>query len=279
MAHLLNGTQLGKEILTQLRNTIHTLPVVPRIAAVLVGDNAASRLYVSMKERRCRMVGIAFEKILLPEDTTTAAIRAQIMQLNARPDVHAVLVQLPLPAGLDTDAIIRAIDPRKDVDGFHPDNIERFMADAPPYVEPVLIHAITALLEATGTPLQNKTALILGKSDVFMRPLGAALTRRGLHVQWATHDTPDWQSRCVEADVLVTALGMPHIVPPTAVKPGAILIDVGISKLDGTVAGDIHPDAAVRAAWYTPVPGGVGPMTVAMLLYTVVQLARIQSTL
>ncbi len=152
------------------------------------------------------------------------------------------------------------------------------MADAPPYVEPVLIHAITALLEATKEKLTDKKAVVLGKSDVFMRPLGAALSRRGLHVQWATQQTDGWQQLCADADVLVTAIGVPHGVTPAAVKPGSILIDVGISTLDGAVVGDIHPDAAARAAWCTPVPGGVGPMTVAMLLHTVVHLARIQTS-
>lgn len=278
MKQILSGTRIGNKILTDLREEVRALSVVPRIAAILVGDNPASRLYVRMKEQRCSRVGIAFEKIVVPENTDTQSLCTIIHALNARMDVHAILVQLPLPAGLDTDAVIRAIDPRKDVDGFHPENIERFMRDTPPYVEPVLIHAIRALLEATGTPLANKRAVILGKSDIFMRPLGAALTRMGLHVQWLTLATDNWKEICASADVLVTALGVAHCVTADAIQQGASIIDVGISKLDGTVVGDVHPDAAARAGFITPVPGGVGPMTVAMLLHTVVHLARTQTT-
>ncbi|MEK7647547.1 MAG: bifunctional 5,10-methylenetetrahydrofolate dehydrogenase/5,10-methenyltetrahydrofolate cyclohydrolase [Patescibacteria group bacterium] len=278
MAHILSGTRIGNKILTDLREEVRALSVVPRIAAILVGDNPASRLYVRMKEQRCSRVGIAFEKIVVAENTNTQSLCEIIRSLNARMDVHAILVQLPLPAGLDTDIVIRSIDPRKDVDGFHPDNIERFMHDTQPYVEPVLIHAIRALLEATGNPLTDKQAVILGKSDVFMRPLGASLTRMGLHVQWITQSTDSWKEICATADVLVTALGVPHSVTADAVKQGASIIDVGISKLDGQVAGDVHPDAAARAGFITPVPGGVGPMTVAMLLHTVVHLARTQTT-
>lgn len=274
MARRIDGNQLAQERMHALLATVSKLPVRPGMAAILVGDNPSSSIYVRIKERRCAELGIHFEKFLYPDGTREDVITEKIAQLNSRTDIHAILLQIPLPKGYDTERVIGMIDPRKDVDGFHPENVERFINDEPPYIKPVLIKATLALIEATGVPLHRKRAVILGKSDVFMRPLGSALLRQGMQVVWQTVQQNSWCEHARQADVLITALGMPHYVTKTCVKPGAVVIDVGITKKDNAIMGDVARDVHDVASWITPVPGGVGPMTVAMLLENVVELAQ-----
>lgn len=225
----------------------------------------------------------------------------RLQELNARHDIHAILVQLPLPHGFDEDAVIRAMDHRKDVDGFHPTNIAAVIEGGGIHPLPVLIKAIVRLIEETRVPIAEKSAVILGNSDVFMKPLGAVLTRAGMIVEWMTtnksasptdahtsaslRDTatansaddflPDGQ-KIKKADVLIVAIGRPWAITPDLVKPGAIVIDIGTTRdlATGQLRGDVHPDVTQVAGWLTPVPGGVGPVTVAMLLENTALLAE-----
>ncbi len=272
-AQLIPGKRLAQNIIAQLAQDVSAMENTPGMAALLIGDNSASRLYVKIKERTCHTIGIAFEKVELPENVDEATVLAEIDKLNARDDIHGVLIQLPLPAHLNTDAIIERLDPAKDVDGFHPQNIARYMADNPPYIRPVLIKGILRLIEHTEVPLRDKRAVILGNSDVFMRPLGSALLRRDMKVVWQT-PSDDWQTVVKTADVVITAIGKPHHITAEHLKEGAVCIDVGITEVDNEVRGDIAPSAQSVASWITPVPGGVGPMTVAMLMENVVKLAK-----
>ncbi len=275
MAQIIDGKKLSKEILKQLKIEVANLSVRPGFAAILVGDNAASELYVRLKEKACKDLGIHFEKHVYPSDADQKNVIQKIQDLNSDDHIHAMLIQLPLPKQLDTQTVINSMNPHKDVDGFHPQNIERFMAGTPPYTRPVLIRAIIRLIEATSVPLRDKRAVILGNSDIFMRPLGSALLRREAQVMWQTTDTNDWKEHTRAADVLISALGKPHFIKKEDIKKGAIVIDVGITKDDSRVRGDVDPECEKVAKWMTPVPGGVGPMTIAMLMTNIVEMAKL----
>lgn len=272
-AQRIPGKQLAKQIIADLQATVSAMNTTPGMAAVLIGNDPASELYIKLKERTCTTIGVSFTKIQLPQTVSQSEVCAVIDELNQRNDIHGILVQLPLPKSLDTDVVIAQLDPKKDVDGFHPENIERYMADNPPYIRPVLIKSILRLIEHTQEFLRDKRAVILGNSDVFMRPLGSALLRKDMQVVWQTLDD-DWEAAVASADVLITAIGKPHHITAQHVKPGAIIVDVGISDDGDAVKGDVAPNAAEIAQWITPVPGGVGPMTVAMLTENVVELAQ-----
>jgi len=277
MVKKINGKKLSEKVFLRLKKEISELDVKPGLAAVLIGDNAESELYVRLKEKQCDELGIYFEKHLFEKNVDEKTVIDLIEKLNADKKIHAILVQLPLPKNFDTQKIIGTVDSKKDVDGFHPKNIENFMAGEGSYIRPVLIKAVMGLIDATGESLREKRVVILGKSDVFMRPLGSALLRRHAQVLWQTIDGEDWERRCESADVLITALGKPHFIKK--IKPGAILIDVGITKDVERVRGDIALSAVEMAGWATPVPGGVGPMTIAMLMENVVEMAKAQSGL
>ncbi len=270
----LNGKHLAQQVIAQLKTIVAEDSMTPGMAAILVGDDAASELYVRLKEKSCKTIGTHFEKHTFPKDVEQKTLEKVITQLNTREDIHAILVQLPLPEHLNADAVIACIDPNKDVDGFHPKNIARYLAYEKPFIRPVLIRAILRLIQATEEFLRGKHAVILGNSDVFMRPLGTSLLRRDMQVIWQTLDDEGWEEHVAQADLLITALGKPHIITKKHVKPGVICIDIGITKQEDAVHGDITPDVSAVASWMTPVPGGVGPMTVAMLMQNVVELAQ-----
>lgn len=292
-AQLIDGRAIAQIIRDDVKKKIAAAGVTPGLAVVLVGPNPASHMYVELKERACQDVGIHFEKYLFTEMEPQERIIMRIQELNARHDIHAILVQLPLPHGFDENAVIRAMDHRKDVDGFHPANIAAVMQGGGHHPLPVLIRAIMRLIEETRVPMAGKQAVILGNSDVFMKPLGAVLTRAGMMVEWmmppsATdsqhdeHEIPRLATLARDdaliktADVLVVAIGRPWAITPELVKPGAIVIDIGTTRdtATGQLRGDAHPDVAQVAGWLTPVPGGVGPVTVAMLLENTALLAE-----
>ncbi len=269
---LLDGHIIARRIEERVRTAIAASGRHPRLASVLVGDDRASRMYLALKERACARVGIAFALTTLQEAATTEDVIDVILQLNDQDDVHGILVQLPLPEHLDPDPIIETMDPAKDVDGFHPVNLEA-LERGEAVMFPVLVKAVLALLEESGTALAGKHVVFMSKSDVFMRPFQTIFTRMG-----ATCDRTETVDAAVtqQADVLVSALGQPHIVTGDVIREGAVLIDIGITPTATGVMGDVDSESVEgKASWLTPVPGGVGPVTVAFLLENTARAADI----
>ncbi|MEK7665575.1 MAG: bifunctional 5,10-methylenetetrahydrofolate dehydrogenase/5,10-methenyltetrahydrofolate cyclohydrolase [Patescibacteria group bacterium] len=270
LAQLLDGKQLATKIRSKVKAMIATLPSRPGMVAILVGNDPASHLYVSLKEKACEEVSIRFEKFLYPSSISTDDLVAKINELNHRAEIHGILVQFPLPSQ-DEDRVVQAIDPLKDIDGFHPENIRRLGAGEPGLVPPVAL-GIMKLIDATGVDVRNKTAQLIC-SEFFARPLMVLLKERGIKsVNYPVTQLLNYSN----ADILIVALGKPHSIKANQVKPGAIVIDVGTTKTPEGLLGDVDPSVAKIAGFLTPVPGGVGPMTVALLTLNVVKAMRLQ---
>ena len=239
----------------------------PGLAVLLVGSDAASQVYVRSKRRACEEVGMASFAHDLPVDTTQADLLALIERLNADPAVDGILLQLPLPAHIQPEVVLERIDPTKDVDGFHPYNVGR-LAQRLPGLRPCTPRGIMRLLEHYEIPIRGQHAVVVGASNIVGRPLALELLLAGATVTVCHRFTRDLQAHVRRAELLVVAVGKPGLIPGGWIAPGATVIDVGINRLpDGSLRGDVDFDAACeRAAWITPVPGGVGPMTIAMLL-------------
>jgi methylenetetrahydrofolate dehydrogenase (NADP+)/methenyltetrahydrofolate cyclohydrolase len=273
-ATLIDGKAVAATLRTALAERVAALPFRPGLAVVLVGDDPASAVYVRNKDRAAASAGIAARTIRLPADTAQAALLAQVAALNADPEVDGILVQLPLPRHLDARAIIAAIDPAKDVDGLHPVNAGR-LADGDPALVPCTPLGVMKLLAAAGIGLGGARALVLGRSNLVGRPVAALLLNADATVTVAHSRTRDLPDECRRADVLIAAVGRPEMVRGDWLKPGAVVIDVGINRLDdGRLVGDVaFAEACAVASAITPVPGGVGPMTIACLLENTVQAA------
>jgi methylenetetrahydrofolate dehydrogenase (NADP+)/methenyltetrahydrofolate cyclohydrolase len=239
----------------------------PGLAVLLVGSDAASQVYVRSKRRACEEVGMASFAHDLPLDTTEADLLALIERLNADPAVDGILLQLPLPAHIHPEVVLERIDPAKDVDGFHPYNVGR-LAQRLPGLRPCTPRGIMRLLEHYEIPVRGQHAVIVGASNIVGRPVALELLLAGATVTVCHRFTRDLEAHVRRAELLVVAVGKPGLVPGDWIAPGATVIDVGINRLpDGSLRGDVDFDGArERAAWITPVPGGVGPMTIAMLL-------------
>lgn len=246
----------------------------PGLVTILVGDNPASHVYVRNKRKACDEVGFTGRTIHLPAETTQADLLNQIETLNDDPAVHGILVQLPLPKHIHESAVLLAIRPEKDVDAFHPDNIGRLTAGMPRYY-PCTPHGCVQILKRSGIETAGRHVVVLGRSNIVGKPVALMLMQKpndrnpmggDATVTVAHSKTPDLADVCRQADILIAAVGVPHLVTPAYVKPGAIVIDVGINSVNGKVTGDCHPDVDTVAGAITPVPGGVGPMTIAMLL-------------
>jgi methylenetetrahydrofolate dehydrogenase (NADP+)/methenyltetrahydrofolate cyclohydrolase len=278
LATRLDGRAVSKKILADLKQTIAELAqqdVTPTLAVVLVGSNPASEVYVRNKQRRAEDIGVRSLMFRMPEATTQADLLAKVAELNHDPDIDAILVQLPLPAGLDEQAVIDAIDPDKDVDGFSPVSVGRLWANEPTVVASTP-YGIMALLDAYDIDVAGKRVVIIGRSNIVGRPLAGLMVNHDATVTIAHSKTRDLKQLAKEADILVVAVGVPHFIGADAVKPGAVVIDVGISRgADGKLLGDVD-EAAVApiASAITPVPGGVGPMTIASLMAQTVTLAK-----
>lgn len=239
----------------------------PGLAVILVGDNPASQVYVNHKRNDCKEVGFRSFAYDLPADTGQEKLLSLIDELNSDDDVDGILVQLPLPAHIDTESVIERIRPDKDVDGFHPYNVGR-LAVRLPTLRPCTPRGVMMLLEQTGGDLKGAHAVIVGASNIVGRPMALELLLAGCTVTVTHRFTRDLENHVREADILVVAVGKPGLVRGEWVKPGATVIDVGMNRLDsGKLVGDVeYATARERAAWITPVPGGVGPMTRAVLL-------------
>lgn len=249
--------------------------IVTALAVVLAGDDPASQVYVRNKVRTCEEVGIASRRVLMPGTSTTADLLEVIADLNANAAIHGILVQLPLPRGVDTEAVIDAIAPEKDVDGFHPNNVGRLMAGRPRFVS-CTPAGVMRLLAETGVVLSGATAVVLGRSRTVGQPVAALLTAADATVTVCHSRTRDLGAVTRTADVLVAAVGRPELIKADMVKPGAVVIDVGINRLEsGKLVGDVdYAGVSAVASAITPVPGGVGPMTIAMLLENTVLAAK-----
>jgi methylenetetrahydrofolate dehydrogenase (NADP+)/methenyltetrahydrofolate cyclohydrolase len=272
-AKTIDGKAVARRITDEAAAELAKLGVTPGLAVVLVGDDPASHLYVRLKEKACRDIGIAFEKLFFRADADEALVLHAIAALNKRQDVDAILVQLPLPPHLDEDRVIAAIDPVKDVDGFHPENV-RLLQDGHPRIVPGLAGGILELVRETGVTVAEKTALVVANSRAFYAPLESALAASRMWPAFALPDDASLPLKTRAADVLVVAVGRPGFVTGAMLKPGAVVIDVGTNRVDGKTVGDVDAASAGEvAAHLTPVPGGVGPVTVAMLLRNAVALA------
>jgi methylenetetrahydrofolate dehydrogenase (NADP+)/methenyltetrahydrofolate cyclohydrolase len=280
-ARILDGKRIADTLLDQLRVRVDARVAAggsrPGLAVVLVGGDPASQSYVRNKRRAAEKVGIRAFDFDLPVGTSEGELIALIDRLNADPAVHGILVQLPLPGIPDATHIIHRIDPRKDVDGFHPENVGR-LALRQFGLRPCTPRGITTLLAYTDRPVRGASATIVGVSNHVGRPMALELMIAGCTVTTCHRFTPpDILRRHVgEADILVVAVGRPSLIPGDWVKPGAVVIDVGINRIeDGRLVGDVGFDAAAqRASWITPVPGGVGPMTVATLMQNTLEAAE-----
>jgi len=278
-AKILDGKALSERMREAMQQ--ETLQLIakhgrpPGLAVVLVGDDPASQVYVRGKKRGCENVGIASFSHELPAETTQQHLLGLIGELNADPKVDGILVQLPLPDHINPEAMIEAIVPNKDVDGFHPYNVGR-LAARKPALRSCTPFGCMKLLEETGESLKGKEAVIVGASNIVGRPMALELLLAGVTVTVTHRFTADLKSHVERADIVVAAAGKPGLVKGEWIKPGATVIDVGMNRLeDGRLVGDVDFEAASkRAGWITPVPRGVGPMTITMLLHNTIQAFR-----
>ncbi|MEV7967256.1 bifunctional methylenetetrahydrofolate dehydrogenase/methenyltetrahydrofolate cyclohydrolase [Sphaerisporangium sp. NPDC088356] len=277
-AQILDGKATAAKIKADLAERVSRLAtqgITPGLGTILVGDDPGSQIYVAGKHRDCAEVGIASIRKDLPDTATQAEVEAAIDELNADPACTGYIVQLPLPRHLDTQSLIERMDPSKDADGLHPINLGRLvhMVDAP---LPCTPRGIVVLLQEYGVQIKGADVTVIGRGITVGRPLGLLLTRRTENAtvtlcHTGTHDLP---SRVREADIVVAAAGVPGLITPEMVKPGAAVLDVGVSRVDGKLAGDVAPGVREVAGFVAPNPGGVGPMTRAMLLTNVVEAAE-----
>ena len=276
-ARVIDGRALAKQVRGELQQRVAALSergIQPGLAVVLVGDDPASATYVRSKTKSCARVGIAHFDHLLPASVTQQNLLDLVAQLNADPRVHGILVQLPLPAHIDVQTVLQAIDPVKDADGFHPINLGRLLAGTPSFV-PCTPLGIMRMLDSVGCELKGADALVIGRSNIVGKPMAQLLLARHCTVTMAHSRTRNLAEHVGRADVLVVAVGRAELVKGAWVKPGSIVIDVGMNRVDGELVGDVeYAGAAERAAAITPVPGGVGPMTIAMLLASTVWAAE-----
>lgn len=260
--------------------------VTPGLAVVLVGDNPASQVYVRMKGKACDDAGLYHETINLPKDTSESDLMGLLERLNANPKIHGILVQLPLPKQIDTNRALHRIDPRKDVDGFHPENVGKVAVGDPTGFRPATPYGVQQLLIRTGVETKGAHAVIVGRSNIVGRPMASLLLQDGpggnATVTVCHSRTRHIEQHTRQADILIVAIGKPEFVSGDMVKPGAVVIDVGVNRVDDPsrkqgyrLVGDVKFNEAKQvASAITPVPGGVGPMTITMLLFNTVQAAR-----
>ncbi len=288
-AKIIDGKAIAEEMRADLRGEIESLvsrEVKPGLAVVLVGENPASEVYVRMKGRACEEVGMHSKTIKLPKATSQEELINEIDRLNADPKIHGFLVQLPLPEQVDEGVILNRISPKKDVDGFHPINVGKVSTGDPTAFRPATPYGVQQMLVRSGVEIAGAHAVIVGRSNIVGRPLASLLLHRGeggnATVTVCHSRTADLPSITRQGDILVVAMGKPEFVTADMIKPGATVIDVGVNRVDDPsnkkghrLVGDVaFGEAREVASAISPVPGGVGPMTITMLLYNTVQAAR-----
>ncbi len=286
-AVVLDGKACGAEVEAGVSSRVAALRaagVSPHLAVVIVGDDPASHVYVGAKERACARVEIESTRTDLPSSASFSEVVAVVERLNGDPSVHGILVQSPLPAGMDELSITELIDPAKDVDGFHPVNLGRIVQGRTDGLVPCTPAGVVKLLEWGGVELSGKRAVVVGRSRIVGTPVSLLLGRKGVDatITIAHSRTPDLAETCRAADILIAAVGRAELVRADWVKPGAAVVDVGVNRVDDEsekgyrLAGDVHPEVASVAGHLSPVPGGVGPMTIAMLMQNTVTAAENQ---
>lgn len=284
---MIDGKAIAAKILKECGSEAEALKakgVTPGLAVVLVGEDPASMVYVGSKVRKCGELGFHSEKIVLPVDTTQEALLEVVERLNADPAIHGILVQSPPPPQIDEEAIVRAIDPRKDVDGFHPENVAKLALEDSTGFVPCTPAGCMKLLEESGIETNGAEAVVIGRSMIVGKPMALLLVSKKANatVTIAHSRSKDLPSISRRADIVVAAVGRPEMVKADWIKPGAVVIDVGINRVEDAskksgyrLVGDVdYEDVAPRCSAITPVPGGVGPMTIAMLMKNTLQAAR-----
>ncbi|MDI6718549.1 MAG: bifunctional methylenetetrahydrofolate dehydrogenase/methenyltetrahydrofolate cyclohydrolase FolD [Methanomicrobiales archaeon] len=271
---ILDGKAVSERRLDRLSREIEASGIRPRLATIIVGDDPASRLYVRMKHRACERVGIGSIGVELPETAEPADLFASIDRLNRDPDIDGILVQLPLPARIDMEAVLSKVDPEKDVDGFHPCNLGALFAGHPTFA-PATPLGIMTLLSEYGISPAGMDAVVIGRSVEVGRPLAALLLSADATVTVCHSRTRDLPAKTREADLLVSAAGRARFVTADMVREGAVVVDVGTNHVNGKLCGDVAFDEVrEKVSWITPVPGGVGPMTISSLMENTVRAAR-----
>ncbi len=275
----LDGKKYRDEIFADLKQRVDALRakgITPGLATVLVGDDPASHSYVRMKHKDCEQIGVKSIRKDLPADVTQEELNAVIDELNADPECTGYIVQLPLPKHLDENAVLERIDPAKDADGLHPVNLGKLVLNEPAPL-PCTPNGAISLLRRYDVELDGAKVVVIGRGVTVGRPIGLMLTRRSENatVTLCHTGTKDLKAETTNADVIVAAAGKPHMLTKDMVKPGAAILDVGVSRLDGKLAGDVHPDVWEVAGAISPNPGGVGPLTRAFLVHNVVERAEL----
>ena len=300
-ALILDGTKIAQGIRREVAAEVKTMAAAgirPGLAVVLVGHNAASEIYVRGKVKACEEVGIYSEKLTPPESASTSELLAVIDDLNRREEIDGILVQLPLPRQVDSKKVLLSVDPAKDVDGFHPMNVG-FLSTQRPGLVPCTPAGVLEILQRSNIPIAGREAVVVGRSDIVGKPAAMLLINANATVTICHSKTHDLPAVCRRADILVAAIGRAGMITRDFVKPGATVIDVGMNsvtdpaefqrffagntkreetfrKKGSTLIGDVHPDVAEIAGAMTPVPGGVGPLTIAMLMFNTVKAARMR---
>ncbi len=277
-AQIIDGKAIAKEVRAEWKvraDALKARGITPGLAVIIVGEDAASKVYVGNKVKACAELGLYSEHIALPADTSQATLLEKIAELNANHAIHGILVQLPLPRHIDSDKVLRAIAPHKDVDGFHPMNVGALVTGNP-LLRPCTPYGAMKLLEKMGIEIEGKHAVIVGRSNIVGKPMALMLLQMNATVTICTSKTRNLAHHTRNADILVVATGKPQMITGDMIKHGAAVIDVGINRLpNGKLVGDVDFDSAKEVAGYlTPVPGGVGPMTITMLVANTVEAAE-----
>lgn len=287
-SNIIDGKLIAREIKDQIKQEVQQLKlsgITPGLATLLVGENPSSQIYLKNKHTACSEVGIDSFNYVLSKDSDTEMVLGKIKELNLNPRINGILVQLPLPSQIDTEKILLSIDPQKDVDGFHPQNLGRLFSakdfheiidNKNPIPVPCTPQGIMVLIEKTGISIRGKNALVIGRSTIVGKPIASLLLAHHATVTIAHSQTKNLIEYSLGADILIAAIGKPKMITSDMVKKDAIVIDVGINRdANGKICGDVDFESvAQKARWVTPVPGGVGPMTIAMLLKNTIQLSK-----
>lgn len=277
-AQVISGKELAKELRENMKEEINLLKqrgITPHLTVILIGNDPASHSYVNGKKKASEEVGISSEIIKFDATITEDELLDKIQELNKDPNVHGILVQLPLPEHIDEQKVIETIDPQKDVDGFHPINVGRMMIGQNTFL-PCTPFGILKMLQSINIDLNGKHAVIIGRSNIVGKPMGQLLLNENATVTYCHSRTKDLRKYTLSADILIVAVGKEHIVDGSYIKDGAVVIDVGVNRTkEGKLTGDVDfEDAKEKASYITPVPGGVGPMTITMLLENTIKAAK-----
>ena len=274
MGIILNGKELAKKIRSELKTEVEESKLKPKLAVIMVGEDASSKIYVRNKSKACEEIGILYEEYLLPEKTTQEELLNLIEKLNQDTSIHGILLQSPIPGHLNINEAIKAISPKKDVDGFHPVNVGKLALNQDTFIS-CTPYGIIKLLEEYNIEIAGKHAVIVGRSNIVGKPMAMALLNKDATVTICHSKTRNISEMTKQADILICAIGKPKFITADMVKENAVVIDVGINRLEDKIVGDVDfENIEKKASYITPVPGGVGPMTIAMLMKNVVKACK-----